>query len=118
MRAADDVAGSADEKTADVSVGITITDANDNYPLFSPASYTTTILETAAVAGTVITVTVSDDDTGKMDMGQVLTLSATPDSWLLQSRTCYSKAASSIPDRSGRRFLFVCCLFSRINLLF
>ena len=78
MRAADDVAGSADEKTADVSVGITITDANDNYPLFNPASYTTTILETAAVSGTVLTVTVSDDDTGRTGMDQVLSRSTTP----------------------------------------
>ncbi|KAK7101636.1 hypothetical protein V1264_019985 [Littorina saxatilis] len=64
VRAADDVAGSANEKSDDVIVGITITDANDNYPVFTPAAYSTTILETAAATGTVITITVSDDDTG------------------------------------------------------
>ncbi|XP_076447241.1 protocadherin Fat 4-like [Babylonia areolata] len=64
VRASDDVAGSGNELSSDVAVGITITDTNDNYPVFSPASYTTTILETAAVSGTVITVTATDADAG------------------------------------------------------
>ena len=48
---------SKDESTANVT--ITLTDKNDNYPVFDMAFYNTSVHETEPVGSVVITITVS-----------------------------------------------------------
>lgn len=57
------------------TVGITILDVNDNYPVFNPTLYSVTVLETAPTGGTVATVTVSDDDAGSLVISACLCVS-------------------------------------------
>ncbi|ESO89853.1 hypothetical protein LOTGIDRAFT_124131, partial [Lottia gigantea] len=64
VRATDDVAGSGAEKFADTTVTITVTDINDNSPVFVPDTYTSNVAETAVVGATVVIVTATDDDSG------------------------------------------------------
>ena len=50
-------------KTATHALTVTITDVNDNTPVFSPSYYTFSISENIAVNAAVGTVTATDDDT-------------------------------------------------------
>ncbi|XP_059167708.1 cadherin-23-like [Physella acuta] len=66
LRAKDDESGSGNEKSADATVYLTITDVNDNSPLFNPSVYTINVLESApfSPAAVLKTLTVHDDDAG------------------------------------------------------
>ncbi|XP_077866254.1 uncharacterized protein LOC100329017 [Saccoglossus kowalevskii] len=61
---ATDLAAPGQELTALASVVVTINDRNDQPPLFQPVFYTGTILEDAAIAELVATMTVVDYDLG------------------------------------------------------
>ena len=61
---ADDAAGAADEHIVTTTLTVTITDFNDNVPVFSPVTYTASHVETAPAATPLVTVTASDGDDG------------------------------------------------------
>ena len=52
------------QRYADVNVTVTITDINDNPPIFSAATYTGTVAENTAVSSSVLTVAATDADIG------------------------------------------------------
>ena len=64
VRATDSLASNGDEKYSETTVSITISDANDNFPVFVPASYSTSVQEDTATNAQIITLTVNDDDDG------------------------------------------------------
>lgn len=66
IKAEDEFTGSPTLRSGVTTVGITILDVNDNYPVFNPTLYSVTVLETAPTGGTVATVTVTDDDAGSL----------------------------------------------------
>ena len=72
LRATDSLAADGDERSAETSVAVTITDVNDNNPVFVPASFGVTVLEGATVGATVLQLTVTDDDTGANGQHQVV----------------------------------------------
>ncbi|CAD5114116.1 DgyrCDS3263 [Dimorphilus gyrociliatus] len=51
-----------DVKTATTTASIVVDDYNDNYPVFTPASYTVSVVETTALNTEILTVTTTDDD--------------------------------------------------------
>ena len=53
------------ERTSDATITIKLQDVNDNYPQFNQNEYSASILESALPASPVITVSASDQDTGK-----------------------------------------------------
>ena len=64
VRATDSLPANGDERSADTTVTITVTDINDNFPIFVPAVYSTSVYETAGIGATIDQVTTTDDDTG------------------------------------------------------
>ena len=51
-------------RSTDATVTITITDINDNVPVFDPSSYSINVHENTSVNSTLVTVTATDDDIG------------------------------------------------------
>ena len=64
IRATDNTAGSGSERTDEETLTVTVTDVNDNYPVFTPSAYSVSVLESASVSATVAQVTTTDDDSG------------------------------------------------------
>ncbi|PVD25347.1 hypothetical protein C0Q70_15847 [Pomacea canaliculata] len=62
VRASDDVPGAATQRSADVTVVVTVTDVNDNPPMCTPGSYQASVAEPSVVGATVTTLTSTDDD--------------------------------------------------------
>lgn len=54
--------GSASAKSVSATLTINVGDYNDNPPVFNPASYTVSVVETTTVGNTILTVTTTDDD--------------------------------------------------------
>ncbi|XP_041349529.1 cadherin-23-like [Gigantopelta aegis] len=61
---ADDVTGAAEEHIVTTTVTVTVTDVNDNVPVFSPVFYTASHVETTPAATPLVTVTATDGDAG------------------------------------------------------
>ncbi|KAK3610532.1 hypothetical protein CHS0354_008967 [Potamilus streckersoni] len=64
VMASDMVAGSVDQKSSLTNITITITDVNDNSPVFSLSTYSTSLLESSTPGTTLIRVTATDADEG------------------------------------------------------
>ncbi|XP_067685436.1 cadherin-23-like [Haliotis asinina] len=62
VTAVDDAPGSGTERTAIAFVYVTVTDANDNYPVFNPSFYVGNVSEDASSLAVILTVTTKDDD--------------------------------------------------------
>ncbi|XP_071083747.1 protocadherin Fat 4-like [Haliotis cracherodii] len=60
--AVDDAPGSVTERTATAFVFVTVTDANDNSPVFTPSTYVGLVSEDASPLAVILTVTTTDDD--------------------------------------------------------
>lgn len=57
--------GGVPKKFGALSVNITVTDVNDNSPVFTEENYNVTIHENVTIGTTIITLTAVDEDTGK-----------------------------------------------------
>ncbi|KAL4226468.1 Protocadherin Fat 4 [Mactra antiquata] len=67
VAASDMLSGDADMKSAETTFAITITDENDNYPEFNPATYAATVNENASgMSASIIQVLATDDDSGTL----------------------------------------------------
>ncbi|KAL3853664.1 hypothetical protein ACJMK2_017188 [Sinanodonta woodiana] len=64
VMASDRVAGSVDQKSSLTNITITLTDVNDNYPVFSSSTYSTSVLESSMPGTTVLRVSATDADEG------------------------------------------------------
>ena len=64
VRATDSLPANGDERYIDTTITVTITDVNDNYPVFVPAAFGVSVLEGAAIGATLLRMTVTDDDAG------------------------------------------------------
>ncbi|CAH1802938.1 unnamed protein product, partial [Owenia fusiformis] len=64
LRATDSLPANSDERYTETTVIVTVTDVNDNIPVFSSASYTVSVLEGATVGTVIKQVAASDDDIG------------------------------------------------------
>lgn len=56
--------GSSNQKTSSTSINITVTDINDEYPVFEPSFYTAEKNEDTSLSSTIVTVAAYDDDIG------------------------------------------------------
>ncbi|XP_046581094.1 protocadherin Fat 4-like [Haliotis rubra] len=54
-------------RSVDVTVKVLVTPVNEFDPVFSPASYTSTVIENSAIGANVVQVTATDDDVGALD---------------------------------------------------
>ena len=64
IQATDSSAAHGNELSSSATVTVSVTDANDNAPVFNPSGYAVIVSEDASVSSTVIQVTASDADTG------------------------------------------------------
>ena len=64
VQATDSLPANGDERSAETTIAVTITDINDNSPVFVPASFGVSVLEGAAIGATLLQLVVADDDTG------------------------------------------------------
>ena len=65
VRASD--GGQPTSLSSTVSVYVNVADVNDNTPVFDPSSYSDEVDEAAPLGTSVLTVTATDQDTGKLD---------------------------------------------------
>ncbi|XP_077869084.1 protocadherin Fat 4-like [Saccoglossus kowalevskii] len=79
VTATDSSAALNDERSAEENVTITVTDVNDNTPVFVPAVYSVSISESLAVGETVLTLTTNDLDQGVNKLRDVAKLSGDAD---------------------------------------
>ncbi|XP_077988665.1 protocadherin Fat 4-like [Glandiceps talaboti] len=62
IRASDNLEGDTPVLTDDVTFSVSVSDANDNYPLFDPEVYSVSVLEGAAYGTVVVPITSTDAD--------------------------------------------------------
>ena len=75
VRATDSLPAYGDERYVETTIAVTITDVNDNYPVFVPAAFGVSVLEGAAIGATLLRMTVTDDDTGTNGQHQLAIVS-------------------------------------------
>lgn len=62
IMATDSTAALGSQRSSSATVTITITDVNDNYPIFSPSVYAVAVAENAALSSTILQMTATDAD--------------------------------------------------------
>ena len=70
-----------------MNLSIKVEDVNDNYPYFSPSSYSVTVLENITIGRSVITVTAQDKDSGPNGQVTYSLVQGTNDTDALVSKT-------------------------------
>ena len=64
IKASDRPSRAANQRSSVIFVNVTLTDVNDNKPVFKKGSYYVTVMETASIGDDVITVQATDADAG------------------------------------------------------
>lgn len=64
IKASDSPTQAANQKSSAIFVNVTLTDVNDNKPVFKKGSYYAAVTETASIGDDVITVQATDADAG------------------------------------------------------